>query len=157
MLPAAAAAKSSPTILVWSLRWKESHKIIWKRNFSQNSNFNSRSNILYNYSSFLLSDCQKYPRSRQQFIEKLWSWLWNFFYRLFFCLTEANSWLASCKLLRKLEYLAKPQAVVSKTASSQWQRLRWHGHQYRHWSLWCFIQALKEELLYWQRGLLGPR
>ena len=52
-----------------SCRQKQSHENIWWRNVNQNITYNCPSNIMNNCSQFQ-SYCQKYHRSRRQFLEE---------------------------------------------------------------------------------------
>ena len=73
---------------------------------------------------------------------------WNFDFHHIFCHIAATSWPASCNWLRKKEYPVKTLTLShwqlshlpwpefeplqwQETASSQWHRLRPHGHQAR--------------------------
>ena len=64
-------AKSSLTILIKILQVKAYLGKILKRNVNQNTINNSPSNILWNYAQFQ-SYCQKFPRSRRQFLDEAW-------------------------------------------------------------------------------------
>ena len=66
------AAKYSLTILMKSSREKLSYENIWRRNVHENTTNNSPSNIFKNHSQFL-TYCQKYHRSRRQFLDELLS------------------------------------------------------------------------------------
>ena len=64
-----AATKSSLTNLEKSFKQKRIWENIWRRNVNQDTTNNSPSNILWNHFQFQ-SYCQKYYRSRQQFLEE---------------------------------------------------------------------------------------
>ena len=66
------AAKSSLTILMKSRKQRHSLEKVWWRSVNQNITTNSPSNIMWNLSHFL-SYCQKYCRSRREFLVELLS------------------------------------------------------------------------------------